>query len=243
MRLIYRRFHAARRHEVLPWLEDAGHGMVGPPPSAILLALTDDPDEVIWVGDRGADSDFMAVGEGAPHRPWSTEILAAAPARRLAFVDQWYRRPAPPHRVWVVEADAPAGWGPHLLHTLVPRTPREGGLAEIVGWTIYRALESPALHVGFVGVAGPQPARNPRAAEGPTWRPLLRIWRIAGPHPADRPQAGRPDGLTIEPPSRRGMPPRRGTGPRPRGVVDAKLSGTRMRDRGGVERSAVPGEA
>lgn len=235
MGLIYRRFHAGGRPGLLPWLEAAGRAMIGPPPSGILLGVTENPDEVIWVGDRGADADFLAPGDATPPPPpWVAEILAGAPAWRLAFVDQWYRRPAPAHRVWVLEADAPAGWGPALLQPLLRSAPGTRRPAEVVGWTIYRTVESPARHVGFVGVAGVQPEWNPGEAGGTVWRPLLRISRIPAARPADGAHAPRPADRSAP----HGSAPPGGIGPPPPAIGSLDRSDVHTDDRVPEERSA-----
>jgi hypothetical protein len=159
--------------------------MVGMQPGAILLSLTDDPDDVIWVGDRGVDPEFLAALDPGQAPSWAEEALTAAPPQRLRFVDEWYRRPAPTHRIWIVEATAAPGAEAQLLQDLLERSRADHDRSDVVDWAIYGALEPASMCVGFLGSIGPQPeALNIRLGSGvgvQAWRPLVPVWRVQGP--------------------------------------------------------------
>lgn len=185
MSLVYRKFRFRGRRGLLTWLEGAARRMLGARPGVILLSLTADADDVIWVGDRGADLDFLAASDVGRVPAWAADALAAAPLRPLDFVDEWCRRPAPPHRIWMVEATAAPGMHASLLQNLQERSRADRHRSDIVGWAIYQAPEPAALCVGFVGASGPRsdtlPSRLDSVVGVLTWRPLAGVWRVQGP--------------------------------------------------------------
>jgi len=184
MSLVYRKFRFRGRQGLLTWLEDAARRMLRTQPGVILLSLTADADDVVWVGDRGADLDFLTTLDAGRVPAWAAEALAAAPLRPLQFVDEWYRRPAPPHRIWMVEAAAASGMHAQLLQNLQERSRADRHRSDIVGWAIYRAPEPAALCVGFMGSSGPRSealTSRPDSVVGVlTWRPLAGVWRVQG---------------------------------------------------------------
>jgi hypothetical protein len=207
MSLVYRKFRFRGRQGLLTWLEDAARRMLRAQRGVILLSLTADAQDVIWVGDRGADLDFLAALDGGGAPAWAADALAAAPLRSLHFVDEWYRRPAPPHRIWVVEAAAAAGLHAQLLQNLQERSRADRHRPDIVGWAIYRAPEPAALCVGFVGSSGPRSegltSRLDSVVGVLTWRPLVGVWRVQGSPWPDRSRPPAPVWCRVDP-QRRG---------------------------------------
>jgi len=207
MRLVYRRFRFRGRQGLLTWLEDAARRMLRAQRGVILLSLTADADDVIWVGDRGADPDFLAALDAGRVPAWAAEALAAAPLRPLQFVDEWYRRPAPPHRIWMVEATAAPGMHAQLLQNLRERSRADRHRSDIVGWAIYRAPEPAALCVGFVGSSGPRSealtSRLDSVVGVLTWRPLAGVWRVQGFPWPDRSRPTAPVWCRVDAPRRR----------------------------------------
>jgi hypothetical protein len=148
--------------------------------ASLLLCRTDDPGAFVWMGlaaEARPGSEPGVVIDAV-----ATDLVEPAPAVSLRFVDEWYRLPAPPYEIWNVEVRATGARATDLVtELLVP--PGGSRAAPVVGRTVFRAIDDPAVFIGFVALTWswlrqhPVPrlagARDAMAA----WRPLSVIYR------------------------------------------------------------------
>jgi hypothetical protein len=113
--------------------------------ASLLLCRTDDPGVFVWMGLTAEARPGAEPGDVID--AVATDLVEPAPAVSLRFVDGWYRLPAPPYQVWNVEVRAPGARSADIVTELL--VPSRGSRA-VVGRTVFRAIDDPAVFIGFV---------------------------------------------------------------------------------------------
>lgn len=152
------------------------------PQGSIVVCRTDDPAEMVWIGDRGTDQDFRAHSAGL-----EDALAESPPPLALKFLDAWYRFPAPPCQVWNFTIHAPCGGGLDVLKDLFGVLRWERQEPQMVGRSIYRAVDDPDVFIGFVGLPWGSRTQNAMARLNPSdgvarlvvWRPLSIAYTVA----------------------------------------------------------------
>ena len=185
MALIFRTFRArpGRHADLVDALRGAALEMLESQPGSVAVCRTADPQELVWIGERGAEGDFGRWWESL-----KGTVADSSPAWSLRFLDAWYRFPAPPCQVWSFEVQAPRDGQLGVLKDLLgvlrweQRDPQH-----VVGRSIYRAAEDPGVFIGFVGLTRgwlTEGAVAPlsiweRLAPLTVWRPLSVAYHLA----------------------------------------------------------------
>lgn len=189
MALILRTFRSwsGRDSELVESLRQAAWDMLRSEPGSVLICRSHDPREIVWLGDRGTDSELSQLPRARDLAGSDKEnpLEPCGPTLSLRFVDEWYRFPAPPHQVWNFAGRVGAAGQREPLKELFAWSPRERQ-PHVVGRSLYRAIEDPSLFIGFVGlslgwlrqnaVAGLTGAEH--AERTVIWRPLSMVHRI-----------------------------------------------------------------
>ncbi len=172
MALIVRTFRSrpSREEDLLDGLRRAAAGMVRylRASTIVICRQTNDPHGVVWIGDRGRDSDFVRLPFWKTlAEPFQNNLAASSTPLSLSFLDEFYRSPSPPFQVWSLEVRAPRTGQMGALMDLfeVSRVARRD--PRVVGISLYRAVEDPDAFVGFLALAwGFTPSRLLRDGAG-----------------------------------------------------------------------------
>jgi len=191
---VFRKFRARVGCEpaALEHLRTAACRIVAAQPGSVVICRTDEPGEVVWLGQ---ESTGLMPGCG-------DAFAACEPGVSLRFVDGWYRLPAPPYEIWNFELRT-AG-EPHLetLKELLELSRASEAHPRVVGRSLFRAVEDPSVFVGFLGLAcrGSREAGSAGpgvAARGSVvWRPLFLVYKIEAA-PGTPVRIGGGGGLTL----------------------------------------------
>jgi hypothetical protein len=156
--------------------------------SVLTCQRAHDPQHIIWIENRGREaarrpSALSASAQGL--ESWDAFLASASVALPLEFLDGAYRYPLPPCQVWSVELDASAGQRSQAPTLLVDLPRRTGADRHVVGFSLYRTLDTSPLMLGFLALTpGSTPddvlAETAGHARGQepvgVWHPLSVLW-------------------------------------------------------------------
>lgn len=202
MALIIRTFRSrqGRDAEVVEGLRSLASGMVRhvQAGSVVICRQTNDPEQLLWIGDRGNELDFRALPLWKKLiESLEDSVVASSPPLSLVFLDEFYRFPPPPYQVWSLEVRASQDEQIGIMTDLFDLSRLARRDRHVVGMSLYRAVGEPGTFIGFLGVAwGFTPHRLVRNGEGGSrmterieralvWRPLSVVYQV-GRLPGDR---------------------------------------------------------
>jgi hypothetical protein len=159
--------------------------------TVVICAQTNDPQQFLWIGDRGTESDFKRLP--LPRRlveSFEQSIAGSSAPVSLAFLDEFYYFPLSPYWVWGLEVRPPEGEELCVLTDLfeLARVARQD--RRVAGMSLYRGVEDPGVFVAFLGLAaGFTPGRLLREGSGRPgmverlersgeWRPLSVAFEV-----------------------------------------------------------------
>lgn len=179
MAVMFRAFQArpGRVIELLDYLCSAASLMVRclSAERVVICRQTDDHEHVVWLGDRGQDSDFerLRLRKALSDR----ELIEASTPRSLEFLDEFYHFPPAPYQVWNLEVRVTREDQSRTLQMLFELSRRARRDLHVVGMSLYRA-DNPGAFIGFMSLtSGFSPKRlnwTDLGHLGSTvvWRPL-----------------------------------------------------------------------
>jgi hypothetical protein len=195
MAIIIRKFRSRRGREVelVECLRSVASSVVRSllGKSVLICRQTDDPEQILWIGDRAGESDFRRLLlQKDMAESFENSLADSSPPLALGFLDEFYRFPPAPYQVWSLEAHAPREEPAHTLNRLfeVSRVARKD--PHVFGMSLYRAVEDPGVFIGFLGLTcGVTPrglVRNSGGRLTPTervesalvWRPLAVVYDV-----------------------------------------------------------------
>ncbi len=179
MAVMFRAFQArpGRVVELLDYLCSAASLMVRclSAERVVICRQTDDHEHVVWLGDRGQDSDFerLRLRKALSDH----ELIEASTPRSLEFLDEFYHFPPAPYQVWNLEVRVTREDRLRTLQMLFELSRRVRRDLHVVGMSVYQT-DNPCAFIGFVSLtSGFSPKKlnwNGLERTGSTvvWRPL-----------------------------------------------------------------------
>lgn len=172
---------------LLASLRSAARTIVENHAGSVVICQTDSPRELVWLGSEALGAEFV-----------KDRLTESWLSFSLAFVDGWYRLPAPPYQVWNLEARTGAESPLETLKRLLELSGWRAGNDHVVGRSVFRTTEDPRVYVGFVGLTESWLRQCDVSqwmaagrAHGLVWRPLFVVYRVAAqPGGAARASAG-----------------------------------------------------
>lgn len=195
MALIIRTFRSrqGRDAEVIDGLRSMASGMVQyvQARSVVICRQTNDPEQLLWIGDRGDEADFRSLPLWRKLiESFESTLAASSPPLSLGFLDEFYRFPPPPYQVWSLEVRAPLEEQTGTMTDLFALSRVARRDRHVVGMSLYRAVEEPATFIGFLGLTcgftprglvrnGEKSSREAEQMERALlWRPLSVAYEV-----------------------------------------------------------------
>ncbi len=144
----------------------------------MVFRQANDPQRLIWLGDRGEESDLMRL---ALPPVFAEGLAESSPGQRFMMVHAPVKAPRAPYQIWSLEVHAPASVQVHVLSAVLGDSSAIPRDRWIPAMSFYRATEPPDALVGFLGLTwGATPNGLglclPQVDAPVVWRPLALVY-------------------------------------------------------------------
>jgi hypothetical protein len=117
----------------------------------VICRQTNDREHIVWLGDRGQDSDFekLRLRKALSDH----ELIEASPPTSLEFLDEFYHFPPAPYQVWNLEVRVTRVEQMRTLQMLFELSRRMRHDPHVVGMSLYQADDGDSCaFIGFVSL-------------------------------------------------------------------------------------------